>query len=336
MYKDKNTEKIAIFTNEQGDIKIDAKMEAETLWLSLNQLVELFGRDKSVISRHLKNIFAEEELEEKSVIAKYATTALDGKTYQVDYYNLDVIISIGYRVNSKRGVEFRRWANAVLKDHLIKGYSINQQQISFKKIEELQQTIELLSSTLINQNLVDSEGAAILSVIKNYAKTWDLLIKYDEDRLERKDYEQDIIEELSYESAILAIKSIKEDLSLKGESIELFGNEKDNSLKGILGNIYLTFDGQDLYPSFEEKAAHLIYFIIKNHPFNDGNKRIGCFLFLLFMQKNKKFLPNIPSPEALTAIALLIAESDPRQKDLIIRLVINLIERKIYLKPDGN
>ncbi len=336
MYKDKNTEKIAIFINEQGDIKIDAKMEAETLWLSLNQLVELFGRDKSVISRHLKNIFAEEELEEKSVIAKYATTALDGKTYQVDYYNLDVIISIGYRVNSKRGVEFRRWANAVLKDHLIKGYSINQQQISFKKIEELQQTIELLSSTLINQNLVDSEGEAILSVIKNYAKTWDLLIKYDEDRLERKDHEQDIIEELLYEPAILAIKSIKEDLSLKGESIELFGNEKDNSLKGILGSIYLTFDGQDLYPSFEEKAAHLIYFIIKNHPFNDGNKRIGCFLFLLFMQKNNKFLPNIPSPEALTAIALLIAESDPRQKDLIIRLLINLIQRKIYLKPDGN
>lgn len=327
MDKEKELNQIAIFTNEKGDIKIDAKLVADSLWLSLNQLVELFGRDKSVISRHLKKIFAEEELDEKSVVAKYATTALDGKNYQVDYYNLDVIISVGYRVNSKRGVEFRRWANAVLKDHLIKGYSLNQKQISSKQIEELKQTIELLSNTLINQNLVDSEGAEILSVIKDYAKTWDLLIKYDEDRLELKCSKQGKLEEFSYGSAISAVKYIKEDLAAKGESVELFGNEKDNSLKGILGNIYQTFDGKDLYTSFEEKAAHLIYFIIKNHPFTDGNKRIGSFLFLLFMQKNKKFLPNIPSPEALTAMALLIAESDPAQKDLIIKLVMNLIER---------
>ena len=333
MQNKEEIDQIAIFTNKDGNISVDAKLSKDTLWLSLNQLVELFGRDKSVISRHLKKIFSENELEENSVVAKYATTAADGKTYQVDYYNLDVIISVGYRVNSKRGIEFRRWANGVLKDYLIKGYSINSQKITADKISELQQTIELLSNTLINQKLVDSEGEEILSVIKNYAKTWDILIKYDEDRLEIPNSKQSGIEELSYNSAILAIKSIKQDLHFKGESVELFGNEKDNSLKGILANIYQTFDGNDLYPSLEEKAAHLIYFLIKNHPFSDGNKRIGSFLFLLFLQKNKNLLLKIPSPEALTAIALLIAESDPKQKDLIIKLVMNLIENGGAITP---
>lgn len=325
-----STDEIAIFTDKQGGISVDAKLSNDTLWLSLNQLVELFGRDKSVISRHLKKIFIENELDDKSTVAKYATVQKEGNklvTREIDYYNLDVIISVGYRVNSKRGVEFRRWANGVLKDYLIKGYSINSQKITADKVGELQQTIELLSNTLINQKLVDSEGEEILSVIKNYAKTWDILIKYDEDRLEIPNSKQSETEELAYESAILAIKSIKQDLYYKGESVELFGNEKDNSLKGILANIYQTFDGNDLYPTLEEKASHLIYFLIKNHPFSDGNKRIGCFLFLLFLQKNNSPRINVPSPEALTAIALLIAESDPKQKKLIIRLVMNLIEK---------
>ena len=325
-----NIDQIAIFETKEGNISIDAKLEADTLWLSLRQLVDLFDRDKSVISRHLKKIFTESELDEQETVAKYATVQKEGNklvTREIDYYNLDVIISVGYRVNSKRGIEFRRWANKVLKDYLIKGYSINSQKITSEKISELQQTVELLSNTLINQNLVDSEGEEILFVIKNYAKTWDILIKYDEDRLEIPNHKQLNVEELEYEAAILAIKSIKQDLYSKGESVGLFGNEKDNSLEGILGNIYQTFDGEDLYPSLEEKAAHLIYFLIKNHPFSDGNKRIGSFLFLLFLQKNKSLSLNIPSPEALTAIALLIAESDPNQKDLIIKLVMNLIAK---------
>lgn len=330
MHKEQATEHIVIFASENSDIKVNAKLADDTLWLSLQQLAELFERDKSVISRHLKKIFVENELEEVSTVAKHATVQKEGNklvTRDIDYYNLDVIISVGYRVNSKRGVEFRRWANKVLKDYLIKGYSINQQKLDAKKINELQQTIELLSNTLIHRKLVDTEGIKILSVIKNYAKTWDLLLKYDEDRLEVPIHSSDNIEELSYDTAILAIKSIRKELHTKGEIVGLFGNEKDNSLKSILGNIYQTFDGKDLYPSLEEKAAHLIYFIIKNHTFNDGNKRLGCFLFLLFLKKNKKFLPNIPSPEALTAIALLIAESDPTQKNIIIKLVINLIKR---------
>ena len=327
--KEQSIDQIVMFKNHDGGVKVDARLNNDTLWLSLSQLVELFDRDKSVISRHLKKIFGADELDEEAVVAKYATTAKDGKVYQVDYYNLDVIISVGYRVNSKRGIEFRRWANEVLKDYLIKGYSINQQELNTKKINELQQTIELLSNTLINQNLVDNEGEEILTIIRNYTKTWDILIKYDEDRLliPNNDQPSDIFA-LSYSSSIAAIKSIKHELDLRGESVALFGNEKDNSLQGILGSIYQTFDGSDLYPSLEEKAAHLIYFVIKNHPFSDGNKRIGCFLFLLFMQKNRTLLSNMPSPEALTAMALLIAESDPMQKSLIIKLIINLIEGK--------
>ena len=328
MQKKEGIDQIAIFTNKDGNVRVDVKLETEMVWLTQSQIAELFEKERSVVTKHIRNILKEGELDE-SVCAKFAHTSSDGKVYKTSYYNLDMIISVGYRVNSKRGIEFRRWANEVLKDYLIKGYSINSQKITSEKVSELQQTIELLSNTLINQKLVDSEGEEILSVIKNYAKTWDILIKYDEDRLgipNNKRSNAESIKKLSYDSAISAIKSIKQELRTKGESVELFGNEKDDSLKGILANIYQTFDGNDLYPSLEEKASHLIYFLIKNHLFSDGNKRIGSFLFLLFLQNNKKFLLNIPSPEALTAIALLIAESDPKQKDLIIKLVMNLIE----------
>ena len=328
MEKREKIDQIVIFTNKDGNVRVDVKLETEMVWLTQSQIAELFEKERSVVTKHIRNILKEGELDE-SVCAKFAHTSSDGKVYKTSYYNLDMIISVGYRVNSKRGIEFRRWANEILKDYLIKGYSINSQKITADKIGELQQTIELLSNTLINQKLVDSEGEEILLVIKNYTKTWDILIKYDEDRLgipNSKQSDAESIKELSYDSAISAIKSIKQELRTKGESVELFGNEKDDSLKGILANIYQTFDGNDLYPSLEEKASHLIYFLIKNHPFSDGNKRIGSFLFLLFLQKNKKLLLNIPSPEALTAIALLIAESDPKQKDLIIKLVMNLIE----------
>lgn len=335
MQKKEGIDQIAIFTNKDGNVRVDVKLETEMVWLTQSQIAELFEKERSVVTKHIRNILKEGELDE-SVCAKFAHTSSDGKVYKTSYYNLDMIISVGYRVNSKRGIEFRRWANEVLKDYLIKGYSINSQKITSEKVSELQQTIELLSNTLINQKLVDSEGEEILSVIKNYAKTWDILIKYDEDRLgipNNKRSNAESIKKLSYDSAISAIKSIKQELRTKGESVELFGNEKDDSLKGILANIYQTFDGNDLYPSLEEKASHLIYFLIKNHPFSDGNKRIGSFLFLLFLQNNKKFLLNIPSPEALTAIALLIAESDPKQKDLIIKLVMNLIESGGAITP---
>ncbi len=323
---------VAIFKNDNGDIEVNVKLSDETVWLSLNQLVEVFGRDKSVISRHLSNIFKDGELQQESVVANFATTASDGKIYQVDYYNLDAIISVGYRVNSKRGVEFRHWASGVLKEYLIKGYSINQRKIMQKELDGLKQTVLLLSNTLVNQSLVNDMGAQVLSLIKSYTKTWDILIKYDENKLlipELKSSKE--LEALEYEIAKQAIVSLKHELALKNEASELFGRERDHALEGIIGNLYQTFGGNELYPSTIEKAAHLIYFIIKDHPFSDGNKRIGCLLFLLFLSISDFKLTTIV-PEALTAIALLIAESDPMQKEIVIKLVVNLLDEGIKEK----
>jgi prophage maintenance system killer protein len=320
-----NKDQIVIYKDKDGVVKVDVKLHEEMVWLSLNQLVELFGRDKSVISRHIKNIFKEQELELSSVVANFATTASDGKFYNVDYYNLDMIISVGYRVNSKKAVEFRKWASGVLKDYLLKGYSINHKKIMTKELDELKQTVLLLSNTLLNQNLVNETGSELLGLIRSYAKTWDILVKYDEDRLELpKSKASAMARELGYEEAKLAIMDLKTELSLTLEASNLFGQERGEALDGIIGNLYQTFGGDDLYPSIEEKAAHLIYFIIKDHPFSDGNKRIGCLLFLLFLNINGFKLTAV-TPESLTALALLIAESDPMQKEIIIKLVINLL-----------
>ena len=321
MNKKQTMSQIAIFTNEVGDISVDVRLDNDTVWLTQNQIAEFFQKERSVITKHIRNVLKKSELD-NSVCAKFAHTGSDGKNYQTSYYNLDMIISVGYRVNSKRGVEFRRWATNILKEHLIKGYSINQQNLNTKTIKDLQQTIDLLSNTLINQKLVDSEGEEILSLIKNYAKTWDILIKYDENRLELpKSKTSAIGRELGYEEAKLAILDLKTELSLQSEASNLFGQERGKALEGIIGNLYQTFGGVDLYPSIEEKAAHLIYFIIKDHPFSDGNKRIGCLLFLNI----NGFKLKAVTPESLTALALLIAESDPKQKEIIIKLVVNLL-----------
>lgn len=223
-----------------------------------------------------------------------------------------MIISVGYRVNSRKAVEFRKWASNILKDYLIKGYSVNYKKIIRKELEELKQTVLLLSNTLLNQNLVNETGSELLNLIRTYTKTWDILLKYDENRLELpKSGKSGISRELKYKEAKLAIINLKTELLQKSEASNLFGQERGKALDGIIGSLYQTFGGDDLYPSIEEKAAHLIYFIIKDHPFNDGNKRIGCLLFLLFLSINEFKLTSV-SPESLTALALLIAESDPK------------------------
>jgi len=322
-----STQNIVIYQNEEGNINVEVKFIKDDLWLSLNQIAELFGRDKSVISRHLSNIFKEEELRKDSTVAFFATVQVEGGhevQRQIEYFNLDSIISVGYRVNSKRGTQFRRWSSGVLKNYLDKGYAINKAQLDNQKIKELKQTIELLSHTLLNQELVNNMGQEVLSIIEHYSKTWDTLLRYDEERLEQNNSKHDDITEFGLLDAMQAIEKLKADLMQKQEASQLFGQQKGNQLDSILNSIQQTFDGQPLYNSNIERAAHLLYFVIKDHPFNDGNKRIGCFLFLIYMHKIK-LQDLIPENNSLIAMALLTAESDPKQKDLIIQLIMHLI-----------
>lgn len=318
---------LIIFKTEAENISVDVKLEHDTVWLNLNQLAQLFEKDKSVVSRHLKNIFKEEELEQSSVVAKFATTAADGKTYQVDYYNLDAIISVGYRVNSKRGIQFRQWASRVLKDHLVQGYSLHQQRLYEKGIGDLKRAMDLLAQTLHGQSLVHEVGLHAVEIINRYAKTWHLLLAYDENRLSFPALLNESTQTLEYEAALLAINDLKETLIKKGEATALFGQQRDpHQLQAIFGSIHQTFAGSFLYPSSEERAAHLLYFVIKDHPFVDGNKRIGSFLFLVYLQFQESPLKKIDDL-TLVALALLIAESDPKDKDLMIKLIMNLITR---------
>lgn len=314
---------IALYTAKDGHIELDVTLADETVWLSANQLVKLFGRDKSVISRHLNNIFKIRELERGSVVAKFATTAADGKTYQVEYYNLDAIISLGYRVNSKQGIQFRRWATSILKEHLIRGYTTYEKRLSERGIKELQQTVKLLQKTLVRHECVNDLGEEAIQIIVSYSKTWELLLAYDEGGLKLPGRAKATTPRLTYKNAVSAIASLKTDLSARKEATDLFGREREKGLDSILNNIEQTFDGKALYKTPEEKAAHLLYFIIKDHPFTDGNKRIGSFMFLLYLKSQN--MPMRLNENGLVALALLVAESDPSQKEMMIRLVVNLL-----------
>lgn len=317
---------LVIYQTENGEIKVDVKLHDETAWLSLNQMSQIFERDKSVIAKHLKNIFKEGELASSATVANFATVQNEGERAikrTIKYYNLDAILSVGYRVNSKRGVEFRKWASKILKDYLVQGYNINHDKVTSKHLAKLKQTIELLSTTLINQNLATDTGKELLRLIKSYTKTWDMLIRYDEDNFNMPVNLQLVsIVLLDYQEAIDSISVLKEEL--QHEAGNLFGIERGNMLKAILGNIEQTFGGESLYPSVQEKAAHLLYFLIKDHPFSDGNKRIGSLLFLLYLSKAKIGLKNM-NETSMTTLALMIAESHPVQKEIIIKLIMNLI-----------
>ncbi len=314
---------IVIYAAQDGHVELDVSLADETVWLSMNQMVQLFGRDKSVISRHLNNIFKINELERDSVVANFATTATDGKSYQVDYYNLDVIISVGYRVNSKKGVQFRKWASQVLKEHLIRGYTTYDKRLSERGVRELQQTVELLQKTLVHHDLVNDLGQEAIQLILAYTKTWDLLLAYDEGELKLPEQVKATTPRLSYEAALSAIESLKTDLGARNEATHFFGQERDAGLDSILNNIEQTFGGESLYKTPEEKAAHLLYFVIKDHPFTDGNKRIGSFMFLLYLKSQNVSIKL--NENGLVALALLVAESDPAQKDMIVRLIVNLL-----------
>ena len=318
---------ILLYQAEDGKTRLEVHLDHETVWLSLNQMAALFQRDKSVVSRHLRNVFQTGELIQSAVVAKNATTAADGKVYQVDYYNLDAIISVGYRVNSLRGTQFRQWATHILREHLVRGYTLNEQRLREEraKFKEMQRTVELLSRTLANQELVTETGREVLQVITDYAYALATLDRYDHGTLAVEATSGPALFVLAYDEAIGIVQSMKTDFD------GLFGQEKDQGFKSALGAVYQTFDGQDVYPSVEEKAANLLYFVVKNHAFTDGNKRIAAAVFIFFMARNgilyradgsKRLADN-----ALVALTLLIAESRPEEKDTIVKVIVNLINR---------
>ncbi|PKM06962.1 MAG: hypothetical protein CVV14_10470 [Gammaproteobacteria bacterium HGW-Gammaproteobacteria-4] len=317
---------IVIF--ESGDQPVQVRLEGETVWLSLQQLAELFERDKSVISRHLKNIFDTRELERSAVVAKNATTAADGKTYQVEYYNLDAIISVGYRVNSTRATRFRQWATGVLRQHLVEGYTLNQQRLRERGIE-FEQALDLLSRTLANQQLVSAEGEAVLGVIADYARSWSLLQGYDEQSLTGQTGKQQGMHALELDTVLVAIARLKAELIVKGEATELFGQLRGNGLASAIATIEQGFGGELFYPNVASRAAHLLYFVIKNHPLADGNKRTGSFLFLWYLRLNQHLLARpverLINDNTLVALALLVAESKPDQKELMVKLVEHFV-----------
>lgn len=312
---------IVIFEDDTQPVEV--RLEGETLWLSLQQLADLFGRDKSVISRHLRNIFKSGELERESVVAKNATTAADGKTYQVEHYNLDAIISVGYRVNSTRATRFRQWATRVLHEHLTRGYTLNEHRLARQGLAELEQAVELLGQTLTRQEMVSDVGQEVIGLILGYARTWRLLQDYDEGELSLPPGARPARGILSLDEARRALDTLAAELRERGEAGDLFARDRGDGLANILGNLEQSMFGEYLYKTREERAAHLLYFVIKNHPFSDGNKRSGAFLFLLYLRQEGMRLTL--NEQGLTALTLFIAESDPKAKDLMVRLVMNLI-----------
>ena len=305
---------IILFENQ--NVKLEVNMKDETVWLSLDQMAKLFGRDKSVISRHIKNVLNEEF--DKSVVANFATTANDGKLYQVDYYNLDVIIGVGYRVKSQNGIVFRKWANKVLKDYMLQGYAINQ-----KRLEYLEKTVKLIDiANRVDEKLENSDAKEILKVIGKYSKALDLLDDYDHKTL-AKPKGSSSEKQVKYGDCIEIINKLR-----FNEESDIFAIERNKGLEAIIGNIYQTFDGEDVYKSIEEKASNFLYMIVKNHVFIDGNKRIAATLFIYFLnyygilyKDDNQVIDN----NTLAALTLLIAESNPKEKEVIIDLVMNFL-----------
>jgi len=321
---------VLVYEAPDGEVRVDVRLERDSVWLSLGQMAELFQRDKSVISRHLRSVFASGELEREPVVAKNATTAADGKTYQVEYFNLDAILSVGYRVNSKRGTQFRIWATRTLRDHLLRGYTLNERRLRERGLGEIEQAVGLLARPLTAHALVSDEGRAVLEVVQQYSRAWRWLFEYDEGRLPAAPARPVVpAASILLSDARAAIASLREAVTERSEAGPLFGQERGDALAGILGAIEQTFDGQALYRTAQERAAHLLYFAVKDHPFSDGNKRIGTLLFLEYLRRNGLLQLTDGSPRladnATVALTLLIAESEREQKDLMIRLVLNLL-----------
>lgn len=324
-----NKGEIIIYQTPEGHVSLNVRLENETVWLDQYQMSDLFSTDRTSISRHIRNIYKSEELEENSTCAKFAQVQKEGNREVfriISYYNLDMIISVGYRVNSKRGIQFRIWANKILKEYLIKGYAVNE-KMKLQQYGDLKQTVKLLSNVLQSKELSADEATGLLQVISDYT--------YALDTLDRYDYQTLVVEQTTpkesfratYETAMKAINYLRD----KFGGSDLFGNEKDQSFKSSINTIYQTFDGKDLYPSVEEKGAMLLYLVTKNHSFSDGNKRIAAFLFLWFLEKNgilyKTDGTKLIENNTLVALTLMIAESRTEEKDVMVKVVVNLINK---------
>lgn len=322
------TQLIQLFQSSDGQVTLEVSLVQDTVWLTQAQMCDLFDKNKRTVSEHIRNIFKEGELVEDAVVRNFRTTAADGKAYSINHYNLDVAISVGYRVKSQRGVQFRQWASAVLKQHLIQGYTLNQKRLAERGIE-FEQAVALLSRTLVNQQLVRPKGESVLSVISEYARSWSLLQGYDEQSLGKTLTKQSEMQTLAFQDAMQAIAQLKQELIKKGEASELFGQVRGDGLSSAIATIEQGFGDELFYSNVASRAAHLLYFVIKNHPLADGNKRTGSFLFLWYLRLNQHLLAKpveqLINDNTLVALALLVAESLPAQKELMIRLTEHFI-----------
>ena len=322
---------IIIYQTEDGQTQIDVRMENETVWLTQKQIAELFGTKRPAITKHLKNIYASEELDEHSTCSILEHMGNDGKqVYSTKYYNLDAILSVGYRVNSKHATRFRQWANRILKQYLIKGYTVNERRVQ-ENYTELRQLVQILGRTIENQEaLSKKESQDLLDVVVDYTYALDTLDNYDYERLTIDKTTKEEPFHATYENAMQEIGRLRE----KFGGSALFGNEKDDSFKSSIGQIYQTFGGEELYPSVEEKAAMLLYLVTKNHSFSDGNKRIAATLFLWFLNGNRILYHPDGSKRiadnTLVALTLMIAESKTEEKDVMVKVVVNLINKNNY------
>ncbi|MDF1830554.1 virulence protein RhuM/Fic/DOC family protein [Cycloclasticus pugetii] len=330
------TNPIEIYTSDDGQVQLDITLQQDTLWLSQVQMSSLFDTSSDNISLHLKNIFASRELDVSATTEDFSVVRQEGKRQvqrKLTHYNLDAVISVGYRVNSARATQFRIWATRILKQHLVEGYTLNQQRLAQRGIE-MEQALSLLSSTLQNQQMINESGEAVLAVISDYARSWSLLQAYDEQSLTDSQQKQSKMYAFKLESVLKAVTELKKGLMAKGEATELFGQLRGEGLASAIATIEQGFGDELFYPNVASRAANLLYLVIKNHPFADGNKRTGSFLFLWYLRLHQHLLAKpveqIINDNTLVALALLVAESKPEHKELMIRLV----EHFILLKQD--
>ena len=324
-----STNDILLYQTPDGQMQLEVQLANETVWLSQAQMVELFDTTKQNVSLHLRNLFREEELSEETSVKDSLTLVSKGRKYTVKYYNLDVVISVGYRVKSLRGTHFRQWATGILRQYLVQGFVLNEKRLreSARQLADLKRLVQLQGEVAASQELTSDQSDALLRVLGDYARALDVLDQYDHQRLQVRGTAREEPFELTYEAGLDAVDSLR--VQFGGSA--LFGREKDASFQSSVRSIYQSFDGEDLYPSVEEKAANLLYFVVKNHSFSDGNKRIAAFLFVWFLDRNKCLYHPDGSrrlaDNALVALTLLIAESKPEDKDTMVTLVVNLINQ---------